>query len=267
MSSSTQFNPPLDRRQALRRIALGAAGLVGACKLGTGPEVVEGNGRLTARPGTQTGFPPPGASPLLLDPLRDGQLYVPPGLTDGTPAPLIVTLHGAGGSGQSMLNALQPFADQFGLILLCPDSRGSTWDAIRGRYADDVRFIDSALTQAFDRCNIDPQRIGIAGFSDGASYALGLGRLNGDLFRRIVAFSPGLLLPAVDTYKPPVYITHGYGDGVLPIEVTSVVIVDELEARGYDVTFRPFDGGHWIPAAYAPEAFHWLITGELDAPS
>jgi len=268
MKSSTQFSRPLDRRQALRHIAVGAAGLIGACKLGSAPESPEGSdGRLAARPGTQTAFPPSGASPLLLDPLRDGRLYVPPVLTDGSPAPLVVALHGASGSGQSMLNVLQPFANQFGFVLLCPDSRGSTWDAIRNLYSDDVRFIDSALAQTFERCNIDPQRIGIAGFSDGASYALGLGRLNGDLFRRIVAFSPGMLLTAIDTFKPPVYITHGYRDGVLPMDVTSVPIVAELAARGYDVTFRTFDGGHWIPAAYAPEAFHWLITGELDEPS
>jgi phospholipase/carboxylesterase len=261
MTSFASSARPFDRRQALRHLAIGAAGLFGACKLGPSPEFTEpSNGRLAARPGAQTGFPSAGASPLLLDPLRDGRLYVPPGLTDGTPAPLIVALHGASGNGQAMVTALQPLADQLGFVMLCPDSRDVTWDAIRYLYADDVRFIDSALAHTFGRCHIDPQRIGIAGFSDGASYALGLGRLNGDLFKRIVAFSPGTLLTAIDSFKPPVYITHGYQDQVLPMDVTSIPIVEELEARGYDVTFRQFDGGHWIPAAYAPEALGFLIN-------
>lgn len=265
MASFPKHPRPLDRRQALTHLAVGAAGLLGACKLGPAPEYPDAsNGRLAARPGTQTDFPSPGATPLPIDPLRDGRLYVPPGLTSGTPAPLILALHGASGNGQAMLAALQPLADRFGFVLLCPDSRGFTWDAIRYLYADDVRFINSALAMAFERCNIDPQRVAIAGFSDGASYAIGLGRLNGDLFKRVAAFSPGRLLTAIDSFKPPVYITHGYRDEVLPMDVTSIPIVRELEARGYDVTFRKFDGGHHIPAAFAPEAFHWLITGDLD---
>jgi predicted esterase len=202
---------------------------------------------------------------LLIESGRDGRLYVPPGLTTGVPAPLILLLHGASGTGQSMLAALQKYADQVGAVLLCPDSRGFTWDAIQYAYADDVEFINSALHITFDKCNIDPLRIGIAGFSDGASYAIALGRLNGDLFKRMVAFSPGLLLPAHDEYKPALYLTHGYRDAVLRMELTSVPIAEQLSARGYEVTFRKFDGGHWMPAAFVPEAFRWLLTGNLDA--
>ena len=254
----------VDRRQALKRIALATAGLAGACKLGEPPEGFTVNdGRIAARPTSQTSFPPAGAQPLLLDSGRDGRLYVPPGLVDGTPAPLILLLHGASGSGQSMLAALQSHADKLGIVLVCPDSRYSTWDAIRFDYSDDVRFITSAMQLAFTKCNIDPQRIGIAGFSDGASYAIGLGRLNGDLFQRMVAFSPGTLLPANDTYRTPLYLTHGYRDEVLPMDLTSVPISEQLIALGYEVTFRKFDGGHWMPAAYVPEAFNWLVTGEL----
>ena len=266
MSTVTE-SQSIDRRQALMRIAVGATGLLGACRLGPSPEYPEpSDGRLLARPTGQLGFPAPGSRPLLLESPRDGRLYVPPGLIEGTPAPLVLLLHGSTGSGQEMLSVLQKYADQSGFVVLCPDSRGSTWDAIRYLYSSDVRFIDSALAFTFERCNIDPERIGIAGFSDGASYALGLGRMNGDLFRRIVAFSPGALLPATESFKPPVYITHGYEDSVLAMDRTSIPIAEELEARGFEVTFRKFDGGHWIPAAHAPEAFNWVIGGELTDP-
>jgi phospholipase/carboxylesterase len=255
----------IDRRQALKRLALVTTGLVGGCKLGDSPVLpVINDGRLVARPTSQTTFPSPGTQPLLIEAGRDGRLYVPPGLTAGVPAPLIVLLHGASGTGQSMLTVLQSHANQLGAVMLCPDSRGFTWDAIRYAYSDDVRFINAALQVTFSRCNIDPQRIGIAGFSDGASYALGLGRLNGDLFQRMVAFSPGALLPAHDGYKPPLYLTHGYSDEVLRMDLTSIPIAEELEARGYEITFRKFDGGHWMPAAHVPEAFRWLLTGNLD---
>lgn len=257
----------MDRRQVLKDLALSTAGLLAGCKLGPSPEFSEpSNGRIDARPSTQTGFPSPGIRPLLLEPGRDGRLYVPPGLTTGTPAPLILALHGATGSGQDMLTALSKYADQFGIVMLSPDSRGVTWDAIRGLYADDVRYINSAMAYTFERCNIDPARIGVVGFSDGASYSLGIGRLNGDLFHRIVSFSPGVLLQATDAFKPEVYITHGYRDSVLPMDTTSIPIVEELEARGYTVTFRKFDGGHWMPLAYVPEALQWVIGGDLTTP-
>lgn len=258
--------PLIDRREALARMLVGLAGMASACKLGSPTEFPPASdGRLHSRPGAQTGFPSPGIYPLLLQGGRDGRFSIPPGLTSGTPAPLIVLLHGASGTGQAIITTLQSYADRAACVLLAPDSRGSTWDAIHGVYADDVSFLDDALRVVFARCDIDPARIGIAGFSDGATYALGIGRLNGDLFQRVVAFSPGMLLPASDAFRPPIYITHGLRDPVLPLELTSRVIIEELSARGYEVTFREFDGEHWIPAAYVPEAFHWLITGELDA--
>ena len=268
MTSRPDHSEIIGRRQAITRLALVTTGVMTGCKLGDSPVFPTINdGRLAARPTSQTGFPSPGAQPLLIQAGRDGRLYVPPGLTSGVPAPLILLLHGATGTGQAMLAALQSHADQVGAVLLCPDSRGFTWDAIRYAYSDDVRFIDSALQVAFSKCNIDPERIGIAGFSDGASYAIGLGRVNGDLFKRMVAFSPGALLPDHDAFKPPLYLTHGYSDEVLRMDLTSIPISEELEARGYEVTFRKFDGGHWMPKAYVPEAFRWLLTGNLDVNS
>jgi phospholipase/carboxylesterase len=63
------------------------------------------------------------------------------------------------------------------------------------------------------------------GFSDGASYALSLGLTNGDLFRHVIAFSPGFMAPAARRGEPPVFVSHITRDGVLPIGVTSHRIV------------------------------------------
>lgn len=41
---------------------------------------------------------------------------------------------------------------------------------------------------------IDPAHVAIGGFSDGASCALSLGLVNGDLFTHVMAFSPGLVV-------------------------------------------------------------------------
>ena len=80
------------------------------------------------------------------------------------------------------ISELAGLADEFGVALPAPSSRSGTWDAIRGSYDADVRRINSALEDTFAAVSIDPDRIGVARFSDGASYALGLGLANGDLF-------------------------------------------------------------------------------------
>lgn len=65
----------------------------------------------------------------------------------------------------------------------------------RSDFGPDVQYINKSLEHVFSRYSIDPNRLGIAGFSDGASYALSLGLPNGDLFTHIVAFSPGFMRP------------------------------------------------------------------------
>ena len=68
--------------------------------------------------------------------------------------------------------------------------------------------------------------------------------INGDLFPRVVAFSPGFVVEGTAHGKPRLFISHGTADPILPIDRCSRVIVPALRARGYDVTFREFDGGH-----------------------
>jgi phospholipase/carboxylesterase len=210
-----------------------------------------------ARPGQQTAAIAPGEHRLDLDRGRDGVLYVPRDFQPGARVPLAVMLHGAGGTADGMRFTFA-LADEFGVPVLAPDSRGRTWDAILGGFGPDVEFINAALAYAFERMAVDPARIGIGGFSDGASYALSLGVANGDLFTHVLAFSPGFIARAGPRGKPRVFISHGTRDEVLPIDRTSRSIVPDLERRGYDVTYREFNGPHTVPADLAREAFGWF---------
>lgn len=225
------------------------------------PFAVRGKARLTARPGPPTVSIGAGRVDLGLGQRRDGVLYVPPGYVTTAPAPLLVAFHGAGGSAQGPLARLGPLADARGFLLLSVDSRAATWDAIRSSFGPDVAFIDQALRFVFDRCAVDPSRIAIEGFSDGASYALGLGLPNGDLFRRIMAFSPGMI-PAADDPdqgKPPIFIAHGTRDQVLDIDRTSRRLVPGLRGDGYDVRYEEFDGPHTVPPEVLDRAMDWWL--------
>jgi phospholipase/carboxylesterase len=203
---------------------------------------------------------PPGTHALALgDESRDGLLLVPASYRPDSPAPLAVMLHGAGGSARRV-TGLFPVADELGVIVLSPESRGSTWDGIRDRYGPDIDFLNRALASAFDRCNVDRRRLAIGGFSDGASYGLSVGLANGDLFTHVLACSPGFIIPPGATRgRPRVFISHGKSDRILPIDSTSRKIVPQLEQGGYAVKYREFDGPHAVPPEIAREAFTWFI--------
>jgi phospholipase/carboxylesterase len=225
-------------------------------------------GRLRARPAAELigEAQPPGlwslglGSPARRAPTRgapargDHLLYAPAGCEAGRGAPLAVLLHGAGGDARAALDLLRGLADATGIILLAPTSREYTWDVIVGRYGPDVEAIDRALQETFSRYAVDPARLAVGGFSDGASYALSLGINNGDLFTDVLAFSPGFMAPSMSVGAPRFFVSHGRRDRVLPIERCSRRIVPQLERAGYEVTYREFDGGHTVPPEIALEA-------------
>ncbi len=219
---------------------------------------LQSQGRLSSRPSQAQGVAPVGLHRLGLESRRDGWLYVPKQYRPSRPAPLVLLLHGAGGDGKGGLHLLQPLADRFRTILLAVDSRGRTWDVIVDRYGEDVAFIDRALTQTFSRYAIDPAHLALAGFSDGASYALSVGLTNGDLFTHIMAFSPGFMAPADQVGKPWCFISHGTSDRVLPIDRCSRRIVPQLQRTGYNVLYREFNGPHTVPNAIALEGMTWF---------
>lgn len=215
-------------------------------------------GRLRARPRAGTKTTVIGSRSLGLDAKRDAILQVP--ADTSKPLPLLIAFHGAGQSAEWMMGVLGGFASAAGVAILTPNSRGSSWDAIRGGFGPDVAFVDRALAKTYELVGVDPARVAMGGFSDGASYALSLGLINGDAFPRVVAFSPGFVVEDTAAGKPEFFISHGTADRILPIDQCSRRIVPELRARGYTVNFHEFDGGHMVPEAMAREAMQFVAA-------
>jgi len=252
----------MNRRQfgAMAGGLLASVGAGAACDV-PGPLAAQGDGRLNARPRAGGGgkAAEAGVHPLGLDQSRDALLQIPAAAA-GAPLPLIVMLHGAGGSADRFITRFGDAPSQAGIALLVPASRSSTWDAIRDGMGPDVAFLDRALARVFEMVAVDPARIAVGGFSDGASYALSLGLINGDLFRRVIAFSPGFIVEGTPRGRPQFFISHGTADQILPIDRCSRRIVPNLRQRGFDVTFREFEGGHEVPPAIATEAMTWAAA-------
>jgi predicted esterase len=190
---------------------------------------------------------------------RDALLYVPESSSKHENAALIVSLHGATRGPERGIELLRSLADEHGFLLLAPASTGRTWDVIEDSYGPDPVSINSSLSRVFEMRKIDPDRIAMAGFSDGASYSLSVGLANGDLFRAVFGFSPGFVVPGEPVGKPPVFISHGTRDQVLNIDSCSRRIVPELQREGYRVTYREFDGPHTLPPDVAAEAMRWFM--------
>ena len=227
------------------------------------PEPERSAARLGARPRPVPldAAPEPGVHRLGLGSGRDGLLLVPAGYDPGRPVPLAVMLHGAGGDASGGMSPFRTPADDHGVVVLAPESRGRTWDVLLGGWGPDVQFVDRALEHVFPRLAVDPARVVVGGFSDGASYGLGLGLANGDLFSRIVAFSPGFVPRAPATDRPQVFVSHGTDDPVLPIDMCSRRIVPRLQGAGYDVDYREFIGGHEVPGDIALAAMARVLDG------
>jgi phospholipase/carboxylesterase len=235
-----------------------AGALLGAC---AGRAQNETRVRLRSRPGLASTVPAVGSHPLKLREKRDAVLYIPESLPQARPAPLVVFLHGATGNEERGLRFLSAYADAFRFALLVPASEDGTWDAIGDAYGPDVRFIDRALERAFGMCSIDPKKVAISGFSDGASYALGLGISNGKLFDSVMAFSPGFVPRGEQPEgRPRFFLSHGTADRILPIDQCSRRLVPQLKAAGYDVTYREFEGPHTLPRDVGDAAMRWFLT-------
>jgi predicted esterase len=215
----------------------------------------------------------PPSTPIAATDTRSGVLtlaggvyaYLPKGRT-AAPAPVLVALHGAGGQAADVLTGFREAADANGIVLLIPQSGKATWDMIEDlksrlglemnvqpRYGKDLKAIDTALADLFTKVAVDPARIGIMGFSDGATYALSVGTANPQLFKRVIAFSPGPAFLGKSSSDQYVFISHGEEDRVLPY-ATSRGHAAKLRVRHVPVDFEKFTGGHEVPKAIKEKA-------------
>jgi predicted esterase len=207
------------------------------------------DGRLTARP--RAGVKTSATGEIKLE--RDAVLQIPKNASD-KPLPLLVMLHGATQRADDMFWYLGSAPEEARVAVLAPNSLDTTWDAISSRsFGEDVYYLNRMLERVFETTSIDPARVSVGGFSDGATYALSLGLINGDFFKSIVAFSPGFVIDGDAHGKPRIFISHGSHDHILPIDRCGRRIAGELKGEGYDVTFREFNGDHEIPKDVARE--------------
>lgn len=139
---------------------------------------------------------------------REYLLHVPSGRAGGGPRPLVIFLHGAGGTaawadGETGWSAL---ADSEGFALALPEglppdpdqppkfltnpprwNDGSNGPTGVPPTADDVAFLAAVIDDAISRAGADPRRVYLSGFSNGAGMAF---RAAAELADRVAAVAP-----------------------------------------------------------------------------
>lgn len=189
---------------------------------------------------------------------RDATLYVPKSYKPGVGMPIVMMLHGFLGSGEGS-RAFFPLAEEFGVIILAPESRSLTWGQGTPGFDEDVHYLGPAYRHVANVLDLDSTHVALGGVSDGAGYALSMGLAYGDSFNHIMVFSGGLMRPFRKQGKPRLFFAHGIDDHQMPIDLTARKYVPLLKAEGYDVTYHEYAGGHRPPAAEFREAFKWFV--------
>lgn len=130
-------------------------------------------------------------------------VHVPKAYRADRPAPLVLALHGGGGSMEVMakdrLYGLVSQSEASGWIVVFPNGysrvagRLATWNAgiccgaARDRGSDDVGFLRAVVAEVQQRVAVDPQRVFATGMSNGGMMSYRLACEASDIFRAIAA--------------------------------------------------------------------------------
>jgi len=135
------------------------------------------------------------------DDQRDVILHVPPTYDGNSQLPLLIVLHGGGGSGEQIHRQIDmdADADDYGFVVAYPNGSGRlgetllTWNAGHccgyslDNNIDDVGYISAIIDQLLNDYAIDPARVYIAGMSNGAMMAY---RAGAELSEKIAGIAP-----------------------------------------------------------------------------
>jgi phospholipase/carboxylesterase len=194
--------------------------------------------------------------------------YAPSSYRRGTPMPLVVALHGAGGTARGYLDAIwKANAEAKGFVVIAPEGTAPLGDGFTYNPIDRVLILADIddIRACYD---LDPRKTIINGFSAGGIMAYWIGLLDAERFSGIGINSSDLstaeggpndgvaLIPAPWTI--PVSHFHGDADQNFPIEYAKAGI-DRLAAAGHVTSWHPFTGGHTASAQMAAQEYDDLI--------
>lgn len=193
-------------------------------------------------------------------------VHVEPSSPAEGPAPAVVLLHGRGSNEQDLLQLAREFPDHLHVVSLrAPDplQGGYTWyelDLSAGglqqsqphtaQFERSRELVRESIDAAVDEYGLDPDRIGLLGFSQGAITSLSLLVENPDDYAWVVALH-GYLADEHAGLEPegiagkPVFVGAGSMDRIIP-STRAEQAAARLEGLGADVTAKVYDAPHGV---------------------
>jgi phospholipase/carboxylesterase len=207
-------------------------------------------------------------------------LYVtvyPDGYDPSRRYPVVILLHGFG-AGMDDLAGLSPAIDRQGYVfvfpngpqqvLIGPGTVGYSWstpggfsDPEEGRKGQEL--VDEFVEEVRQEYGVEPGRLVLGGFSQGAGLTYRSGLRRPDLFAGLVLLSGAIgdaeqlaeFLPPERTQ--PLFIAHGVSDPMIPVERARQAR-DFLQAAGYDPEYHEYPMAHEISQELIDHLTPWL---------
>jgi len=154
---------------------------------------------------------------------RTAVVHRPAGL--GRNSPLVVVMHGAGGSGEQVRSSFgwDTLADRDGFLVAYPNGFNRYWNAgfccgvPHARNVDDVGFLHSLVQQLVAEDGVDPHRVYAVGMSNGAMMTYAWACARPDDLAGIGPVAGALVAPCHPAPAITVVAIHGTADRSVPL--------------------------------------------------
>ncbi|MBD0369938.1 MAG: dienelactone hydrolase family protein [Pyrinomonadaceae bacterium] len=202
---------------------------------------------------------------------RTFYLFVPDTLKTGSPAPLIMLLHGSGRNGLSLVEKWKELASKEGVILVGPDaSDASKWSVPK----DGPDFLREIVETLKTKYTVNPRRVYLFGHSGGAVFALNISMLESEYFAATAVHAGAWREPKeyelikYAARKIPLAIWVGTNDLFFPLDSVRATR-DALRAQGIPIEVTEMKGhDHWyysLASKINQNAWEFLKRHELEA--
>ena len=166
---------------------------------------------------------------------REYYLHVPDSYNGSTKTPLVVNLHGGGGSYKSAIDETQmnKKADEEGFIVAYPNSAkgldgGNRWnngprpvEPRKQSLADDIGFLRNMIEGLEKDLNVDSSRIYVTGMSNGGAMTYRAACEMSDVFAAAAPVgAPRIITECSPLNSIPLLHIHGASDTLVPISGT-----------------------------------------------